>query len=140
MFGIVASVPHPQIDYSKVSDSKEPWAKQPDQAITYVSCHDDNTLFDRLKIGNADASEADLIKMDKLAHTIVLTSQGISFIQSGAEFLRTKQGVANSFNSPDEINEIDWSRKSKYLEVYNYYRQLIALRKSHPRLECPAPG
>jgi pullulanase len=139
-FGIVASVQHPQIDYSKVNYSKSPWAKQPYQTITYVSCHDDNTLFDRLKIGNPGASEADLIKMDKLAHTIVLTSQGIAFIQSGAEFLRTKQGVANSFNSPDEINEIDWSRKAKYADVYNYYKQLIALRKQHPAFRMPSAG
>ena len=140
MFGIVASVKHPQVDYSKVNYSKEPWAKQPDQAITYVSCHDDNTLFDRLKIGNPDAPEADLAKMDKLAHTIVLTSQGVSFIQSGAEFLRTKQGVANSFNSPDEINEIDWSRKVKYADVYNYCKGLIALRKAHPAFRMPRAG
>ena len=140
MFGIVASVQHPQIDYSKVNYSKQPWAKQPYQTITYVSCHDDNTLFDRLKIGNPDASEADLIKMDKLAHTVVLTSQGISFIQSGAEFLRTKQGVANSFKSPDEINEIDWSRESKYIDVYNYFKQLIALRKDHPAFRMPRAG
>jgi pullulanase len=139
MFGIVASVQHPQIDYSK-ANSKKPWAKQPYQAITYVSCHDDNTLFDRLKIGNPDASEADLVKMDKLAHTIIFTSQGITFIQSGAEFLRTKQGVANSFNSPDEINEIDWSRKVKYAEVYNYYKALIALRKAHPAFRMPRAG
>jgi pullulanase len=139
MFGIVASVKHPQIDYSK-ANSKKPWAKQPYQAITYVSCHDDNTLFDRLKIGNPNASEADLIKMDKLAHTIIFTSQGVTFIQSGAEFLRTKQGVANSFNSPDEINEIDWSRKVKYAEVYNYYKALIALRKAHPAFRMPRAG
>jgi pullulanase len=139
-FGIVASVQHPQIDYSKVNYSKSPWAKQPYQSVTYVSCHDDNTLFDRLKIGNPDASEADLAKMDKLAHTIVLTSQGVAFIQSGAEFLRTKQGVANSFKSPDDINEIDWSRKVKFAGVYNYYKNLIALRKAHPAFRMPSAG
>jgi len=139
-FGIVASVQHPQIDYSKVNYSKSPWAKQPYQSITYVSCHDDNTLFDRLKIGNPDASETELVKMDKLAHTIVLTSQGVAFIQSGAEFLRTKQGVANSFKSPDDINEIDWSRKVKYADVYNYYKNLIALRKAHPAFRMPSAG
>jgi len=140
MFGIVGSVQHPQIDYSKVSYSKAPWAKQPYQTITYVSCHDDNTLFDRLKIGNPNATEADLIKMDELAHTIVLTSQGISFIQAGAELLRTKQGVANSFKSPDDINEIDYSRKTKYAAVFNYYKDLIALRKQHPAFRMSSAG
>lgn len=138
MFGVVASVQHPQIDYSKVADSKAPWAKQPYGTITYASCHDDNTLFDRLKIGNPDASEADLIKMDKLANAIVLTSQGVTFLHSGAELLRTKQGVANSYKSSDAINEIDWSRKTKYADVFNYYKQMIALRKAHPAFRMPS--
>ena len=70
--------------------------------------------------------------MDKLTNTIVLTSQGVAFLHSGVEMERTKQGVANSFNSPDAINEIDWSRKTKYLDVFNYYKGLVALRKDHP--------
>jgi len=140
MFGIVASVQHAQIDYSKVDDSKAPWAKEPYGTITYASCHDDNTLFDRLKIENPGAPETDLIKMDKLANAIVLTSQGISFLHSGSELLRTKQGVANSFNSPDSINEIDWSRKSKYADVFNYYKQMVALRKAHPAFRMPSAG
>jgi pullulanase len=137
-FGIVASTPNKQVDYSKVNYSKAAWAAQPYQTITYASCHDDNTLFDRLKISNPDASEADLIKMDKLANAIVLTSQGVPFLHSGAELLRTKQGVANSFNSPDAINQIDWSRKTKYKAVFEYYKGLIALRKSHPAFRMPS--
>ena len=78
--------------------------------------------------------------MDKLANAIVLTSQGISFLHSGSELLRTKQGVANSFNSPDNINEIDWSRKTKYADVFNYYKQMIALRKDHPAFRMPSAG
>ena len=140
MFGIVASVKHPQIDYSKVADSKAPWADEPYGTISYASCHDDNTLFDRLKIANQDASEADLIKMDKLANAIVLTSQGISFLHSGEELLRTKQLVANSFKSPDNINEIDWSRKTQYADVFEYYKQMIALRKAHPAFRMPRAG
>jgi len=137
-FGIVASTKHPQVDYSKVNYSKAPWAAEPYQTINYVSCHDDNTLFDRLKISNPDASEADLIKMDKLSNAIVLTSQGVTLLHAGAEMLRTKQGVANSFNSPDSINEIDWGRKSKYKEVFNYYQGLVALRKNHPAFRMPS--
>jgi len=137
-FGIVASTQNSQIDYKAVNYSKAPWAAQPYQTISYVSCHDDNTLFDRLKISNPDASEADLIKMDKLANAIVLTSQGVAFLHSGAELLRTKRGIANSFNSPDAINEIDWSRKTKYEAVFNYYKQLVALRKDHPAFRMPS--
>jgi pullulanase len=137
-FGIVASTPNQQIDYSKVNYSNIPWAAQPFQTITYVSCHDDNTLFDRLKISNPTASEADLIKMDKLANAIVLTSQGVSFLHSGAELLRTKKGIANSYNSPDSINQIDWSRKTKYKAVFEYYKGLVALRKNHPAFRMPS--
>jgi pullulanase len=137
-FGIVASTQNAQVNYKAVNYSKAPWAAEPYQAITYVSCHDDNTLFDRLKISNPKASEADLIKMDKLANAIVLTSQGVSFLHSGAELLRTKQGVANSFNKPDSINQIDWSRKTKYKAVFDYYKGLVALRKHHPAFRIPS--
>ena len=137
-FGIVASTPNPQVNYNLVNYSKGPWAAEPFQTITYVSCHDDNTLWDRLKISNPTASEADLIKMDKLAAAIVLTSQGVSFLHSGAELLRTKQGIANSFNKPDSINQIDWGRKTRYKPVFEYYKDLIALRKHHPAFRMPA--
>jgi pullulanase len=131
-FGIVAATPHPQIEYSKVNYSKAAWASEPGQSINYVSCHDDNTLFDRLAIANPDVSEAELIKMDKLSQTVVFTSQGIAFLHSGAEILRTKKGVANSYKSPDSINEIDWNRKSIYRDVFNFYKSLVLLRKNHP--------
>jgi pullulanase len=138
MFGIVASTQHQQIDYNKVNYSKKPWSAEPYQTITYVSCHDDNTLFDRLIIDNPGVPEKELIKMDKLSHTVVLTSQGISFIHSGAEMLRTKQGIANSYNLPDSINEIDWNKKTKYKTVFNYYKDLIVLRKKHPAFRMPS--
>ncbi len=137
-FGIVASTQHPQIDYKQVSYSKQPWALEPYQAITYAECHDDNTLFDRLKIGNPNATEAELIKMDKLANAVVLTSQGVPFLLAGAELLRTKKGIANSYNSPDSVNQIDWSRKTKYKAVFNYYRGFVALRKHHPAFRMPS--
>jgi pullulanase len=137
-FGIVASTQHPQIDYAKVDDSKSAWASQPSQVITYASCHDDNCLWDRLNISNPTATEADLIRMDKLAAAIVLTSQGVPFIYAGEEMLRTKHGVANSYNSPDSINAIDWSRKAKYKNVVTYYEQIIALRKHHPAFRMPS--
>lgn len=137
-FGVVASVPDTQVNYKKVNYSKAPWAAQPYQTITYVSCHDDNTLWDRLKISNPNASVASRIKMDKLAAAIVLTSQGIAFLHSGSELLRTKNGVANSFNKPDLINEIDWSRKTIYKGVFEYYKGLIDLRKDHPAFRMPS--
>jgi len=131
-FGIVASTQHPQVDYSKVNYSKAPWANEPFKTINYCSCHDNHTLWDKLNFTNPEDSEADHIKMDKLANTIVLTAQGVPFIHAAEDFLRTKQGVENSFNSPDSINQIDWERKSMYREVFDYYQGLIKLRKAHP--------
>ncbi|AEW00108.1 type I pullulanase [Niastella koreensis] len=136
-FGIVGATAHPDIDYQRVCDSKAPWAKEPFQAINYVSCHDDNCLFDRLMISNPGASEQDLIKIDKLAAAVVLTSQGVPLLLAGDEMLRTKQGMANSFNAPDSINELNWDRKTTYNKVYEYYRGLIALRKRHPAFRMP---
>ncbi|HZK07931.1 MAG TPA: type I pullulanase [Bacteroidales bacterium] len=131
-FGIVASVPHPQVDYSKVSYSDTAWAREPWQTINYVSVHDNHTLLDKLYISNPNDSETTLIRRHKLANTIVLTSQGIPLLHAGVEILRTKQGVENSYNAPDSINQIDWSRKAKFHDVFDYYRDLITLRREHP--------
>jgi pullulanase len=136
-FGIVASTQHPQVDYEKINYSKAPWAKVPAQTITYASCHDNHTLWDRLQISCPEASETERIQMNKLAAAIVMTSQGVSFIHAGEEMLRTKFGAENSFNLPDSINRIDWSRKARYSDVFNYYKGLIALRKSHPAFKLP---
>lgn len=131
-FGVVASVNHPQVDYEKVNYSEAPWANEPTQTVSYVSAHDNLTLWDKLCATCPDEVEETLIKMDKLSNGIVLTCQGISFIHAGEEFLRTKCGVENSFKSPDHINKLSWSRKAKYLDVFNYYKGLISLRKAHP--------
>jgi pullulanase len=137
-FGIVAATPHLQIDYTKVNYSKAPWAGQPGQAISYVSCHDDRILWDKLVVSHPTLSEADLIKLDVLSNTIVFTSQGIPFLPIGDEFLRTKKGASNSYNLPDSINQLDWVRKAKYQPVFEFYRQLLALRKAHPAFRLPS--
>jgi pullulanase len=131
-FGIVAAGEHPQIDYSKVNYSKEPWSKNPGEVINYVSCHDNHTLFDKLKVSRPDASEEDIEKMDKLATTIVLTSQGVPFLHAGAEMKRSKGGEENTYKKPDSVNRIDWELKNRNRRMVAYYRELIALRKTHP--------
>ncbi|AIZ62591.1 pullulanase [Hymenobacter sp. DG25B] len=136
-FGIVAATQHPQLDYSKVNYSKTPWATTPAQAINYVACHDDRVLWDKLTVANPGASEAELIRMDLLSNTIVFTSQGVPFLPVGDEFLRTKGGSHNSYNLPDNVNQLDWARKAKYQEVFRFYQQLIALRKAHPAFRLP---
>ncbi len=130
--GIVGAIEHPQVDYSKVNYSKEPWCLQPTQMISYVSCHDDMCLVDRLKASIPGISMPELIRLDLLAQTAVLTSQGVPFILSGEEMLRTKQGVHNSFESPDEINHLDWTGIERYPQVMAYYQGLIAMRHRHP--------
>jgi pullulanase len=131
-FGIVASCKHPQVDYSKVNYSKAPYAAQPYNTITYAECHDNHVLWDKLAISAASASEEERKRMDKLALSIVLTSQGISFLHAGTEFLRTKKGNDNSYNAGDGINAIDWNLKTKNRDVFEYVKALIRLRKEHP--------
>lgn len=132
--GIVGLVAHPQVDYSKVNYTKEPWANEPTQMIAYVSCHDDLCLTDRLRasVPETKFDEEALIRLDLLAQTAVLTSQGVPFLLSGEEMLRTKQGVHNSFKSPDEINHLDWNNLQRYPQVFDYYKGLVHLRLSHP--------
>jgi len=131
-FGVVASCKHSQIDYTKVNYSKAPYSAQPWNTITYCECHDNHVLWDKLAISAKYATETERIEMDKLALSIVLTSQGISFLHAGTEFLRTKKGVENSFESPDSINAIDWSLKTTNEEVFKYIQDLISMRKDHP--------
>lgn len=130
--GIVAATPHPQVDYSKGNNSKFPYAAAPTQIINYVSCHDDLMLTDKLRKSMPDATDAERQRAARLAQTIVLTSQGTPFIFAGEEIFRDKKGVHNSYKSPDSINAIDWNLRHQNADQYNYYKELIKLRKSHP--------
>lgn len=130
--GIVAATAHPQVDYSKGNNSKAPYAKAPTQVINYVSCHDDLTLTDKLAKSMPGTDVADRQRAAKLAQTIVFTSQGTPFMFAGEEVFRDKKGVHNSYKSPDSINAIDWTLKHDNADLFNYYRELIALRKAHP--------
>ena len=120
-FGIAGCIDHPQIDMSKVNYSKEAWANDPTQMISYVSCHDDMCLVDRLHASIPGIGDEELIRLDQLAQTAVFTSQGVPFILSGEEI-----------NSPDSINELDWTNLQRYPQVFAYYKNLIQLRKNHP--------
>ena len=131
-FGIVGAIRHPGVDYSQVNYSKEPYALEPTQMIAYVSCHDDMCLVDRLKASVKGITTDELIRLDLLAQTVVMTSQGVPFMLSGEEMLRDKKGVHNSYESPDSINHLDWGNLERYPQVMEYYKNLIALRKAHP--------
>ncbi len=131
-FGIVGAIAHPQIDITKVNYSREAWTNEPSQMVAYVSCHDDMCLTDRLRATMPYITDDELIRLDLLAQTAVLTSQGVPFILAGEEMLRDKKGVHNSFRSPDSINRLDWNNLKRYPQVFDYYAGLIALRKAHP--------
>ncbi|MCG6187320.1 type I pullulanase [Maribellus maritimus] len=137
-FGIVGATYHPQIVYDYVEPSRRAWATDPKQCINYASCHDNYTLWDKLKLSQPKASDEELRKMVKLTGALVLTSQGIPFLHSGIEFARSKGGSGNSYKSPDAINQIDWDKKAEYLEVFEYFQNLIQLRKNHPAFRIPS--
>lgn len=140
-FGIVGGIAHPQVDMTKVNYDKKPWTNNPTEQISYVSCHDDMCLVDRLKASIPSLTDknipekertAELIRIDQLAQTAVFTSQGVPFILSGEEMLRDKKGVHNSYNSPDSINHLYWNNLQRYPQLFTYYKNLIQLRKNHP--------
>lgn len=130
--GIVAATAHPQVNYALGNTSKIPYATSPLMVINYVSCHDDPMLTDKLAMSMPGSTLEQRLRAARLAQTIVFTSQGTPFIFAGEEIFRNKKGVHNSYKSPDSINAIDWDLKHQYVEQFNYYRELIALRRAHP--------
>lgn len=117
------------------------WCSSPSQTVNYASCHDNLTLFDRLATSRPDAGREDLIRMNNLAAAVYMTAEGIPFMMSGEEMLRTKTKEdgsfdSNSYMSGDEVNSMKWSdlENEEYQQVYNYYKGLIAFRKAHGAL------
>jgi pullulanase len=137
-FGVVGATQHDSIDYSRLLYSKAPYVNNPTQIINYVSCHDDMCLVDKLKECRPEnATDEDLVRFNKLAQTVIFTSQGVPFIYAGEELYRTKKGIHNTFQSPDSINQINWDSKTSHRDVFEYYRGLIALRKAHAAFRMP---
>jgi pullulanase len=114
--------------------------KDPSQSVNYVECHDNHTLWDKLAIANSDETEPQRAAMHRLATAMVILSQGIPFIHGGQEFYRTKNGVENSYKSPDDINQIDWRRKALYTNYVDYVKGLIALRKKYDVFRIMSAG
>ena len=117
------------------------WAGQPEQCVNYVSCHDNNTLFDRLAIISPEASFETRVRQNCLAAAFVFLSQGVPFLQAGEEMLRSKpkgrgRFEENSYRSPDRVNALRWNDldKPEYQAVFQYYRGLLAFRKAHEGL------
>jgi len=110
------------------------FAAEPNQAITYVEAHDNHTLWDKLNLTNPTDTDATKTKMHRLASSILLTSQGTTFIHAGQDFMRTKGGDHNSYKSPDSVNQLDWKRKMDRQTDVDYMKGLIQVRKANPAL------
>lgn len=131
-FGIVGGIAHPQVNMQQVGGDHLPWNDDPTQFISYVSCHDDMCLVDRLRASVPNLTPEMLVRLDCLAQSVVMLSQGVPFMLSGEEMLRDKQGMHNSYQSPIEINALPWQNLQRYPQVFAYYQRLIALRRHHP--------
>ena len=107
------------------------WSGEPMQHVSYITCHDNYCLRDRIEVSAGEETEKTKLRMNKLAQTAVLVSQGMSFIYGGEELFRTKQGIDNSYQSPDSINIIPWENKEKYADLHDYYQAMIAIRRAH---------
>ena len=104
---------------------------QPSQSVNYVECHDNHTLWDRMQLSNGDEGDDVHQKRQLLATAMVIFSQGIPFIHCGQEFFRSKKGIENSYNCPDDINTIDWSQVQKHRQSIDLVKGYIQIRKAH---------
>lgn len=139
-YGVVAAVQHSGVNYSKYEKTTGAWAGEPGQCITYSSCHDNLTLWDKLYYSAPDATEEERLSMNKLSAAIIYTAQGVPFMLSGEEMLRSKpiENEANSYshnsyNLNDYTNSMKWDTldDEKVADMYEYYKGLIAFRKAH---------
>ncbi|HAX02338.1 MAG: type I pullulanase [Tenericutes bacterium GWC2_34_14] len=141
-YGIAGGIAHPDVTGSLLSNQRI-WHTEPTKTINYVTAHDNNTLYDKLYQTLEETGNTALIPaMMKQANAIVLLSQGVTFLHAGDEFMRSKPSATgdgfdhNSYQSPDSVNQMRWDYKSRDLEmeIFEYYKDLIAFRKNHPAL------
>lgn len=135
---VAGSVKHDSVNYSRLPFFKQPFANAPIQTINFASWHGGWCLADKIKAtAPYGASENDIIRLHKLIQTVVFTSQGIPFIYGGEELLRDKRGMSSSEQASDSVNAIDWNNKSKYADLFDYYKGLAELRKHHGAFRIP---
>ena len=147
-YGIAGGVAHPQVTGSSLSNMRI-WHTEPTKTINYVTAHDNNTLYDKLYQTLEEDGDLDLIPaLMKQANAIVLLSQGVSFLHAGDEFMRSKPAENgkgfdhNSYQSPDSVNQLRWDLKAEAdkMEIFEYYKDLIAFRKNHDALRMTTSG
>ena len=139
--GFVSGMPGKEALITQCFLGAADWCKSPSQTINYASCHDNNTLYDRLQLSCSDATQEELISMNNLAAAIYMTAEGVPFMMGGEEMLRTKIKAdgsldSNSYISGDDTNALKWStlEDKQYAAVNEYYKGLIAFRKAHGAL------
>jgi pullulanase len=131
-FSITGAIQHPDIFYDYVETSRQPWANSPAQCVNYVSCHDNYTLFDKLQYSCPEATSEEIERMTRLAIGMILTAQGVPFLHSGVEMHRSKGGHHDSYRSPDDVNQIEWGKKSSCAGLIRFTKNCIDLRRQHP--------
>ncbi|KXT78972.1 type I pullulanase [Streptococcus sp. DD13] len=104
------------------------------QTVNYIECHDNATFFDYIHLKRPDLTPEDQIHIARLGLQLVLLSQGTAFLHSGQEFFRTKDNLDNTYNCPDTINHLDWSRANLFEKDVTFIQKLIQFRKNHPEL------
>ncbi|MFI3284003.1 MAG: type I pullulanase [Erysipelotrichaceae bacterium] len=105
--------------------------QNPGQSINYVECHDNYTVWDKMKICCQSEDNPTRAARQKMMLAMTMVAQGVPFFHSGQEFCRSKSLVENSYHSPDAINQIDWNRLTRYKECYDYFKELCKLRKQY---------
>ncbi len=151
LLGVVGGTYHQDLPISQLP--KGAWAPEPTQTINYVTAHDNNTLHDKIMLSTEDITSDELIRMQRQANNIILTSQGIPFLHGGVEIMRTKPCIEpdggedtcdanglydhNSYRSPDETNQIDWQWKVDNYDTFEYYKSMIELRKMKDVFRLP---
>ncbi len=130
-FGIVGGIRHPQVNATGSPGFMVNYATSPKEMIQYTSMHVGFTLFDQLNAGRKETMQQ-ITRRSKLANSMVMTSQGIPFVFSGEELMRSRGGISNTAMTPDSLSRLDWKNKTYYNDVYEFCRGMVELRKLHP--------
>ncbi len=125
---IAGGVYHTEIKRNK----EDCFTDNPSQSVNYTESHDNLTFYDKLRVSMKNSSEDNIIAADKMGAALVFLSQGVPFIQAGQEFLRSKNFVHNSYNSPDCVNQLKWNNITIFADMVDYYKGLIKIRKRYP--------
>lgn len=104
------------------------------QTVQYVEAHDNLNLYDKLKKSLTNETEENLKKRVMLANSLVMFAHGMPFFELGQEFLRSKNGNANSYNAGDGDNSVKWDLVNKNSDAVEYFKELIKLRNEIPAL------